>query len=110
MWDPDADPDVLWYIDGTPANTVIEMEDIVISMDAPVKAEEAARGFFLCPTVAKTAWGQSSPMDWEALILKRVQAFHDEAQTYYVRVGVWEAPPEWLRLIKGKRVRAITIL
>ena len=86
------------------------MEDIVISMDTPVTAEEAARGFFLCPTVAKTAWGQNSPTDWEALILEKVEAVHNKAQTYYIRIGARETPTKWLNLIKGTRVKAITIV
>jgi hypothetical protein len=109
MWDPDFDPNVIWYIDGTPADTVIDMDDIQISMDVPIKAGEAAQGFHLCPIVAGTFFGQSAPTEWDALILRRVQTSSYKVQTF-ARVGVWSAPPKWLRLIKGKRVREITII
>lgn len=109
MWDLDFDPNVIWYIDGTPADTVIDMDDIQISMDVPIKAGEAAQGFHLCPIVAETFFGQSAPTEWDALILRRVQTSSYKVQTF-ARVGVWSAPPKWLRLIKGKRVREITII
>jgi Heterokaryon incompatibility protein (HET) len=109
MWDPDFDPDVIWYIDGTPADTAIDVEDIQISMDGPMEAKEAAKGFHLCPIVAETFFGQSDPTDWSALILRRVQTSSYKVQTF-TRVGVWVAPPKWLRLIKERRVREIMII
>jgi hypothetical protein len=109
MWDPDFDPDVVWFIDGTPADTAIDVEDIQISMDVPMKAREAAQGFHLCPIVAETAFAPNAPVQWEALMLRRVQTSPHKAQMF-TRVGVWSAPPNWLKLIKGVRVREITII